>query len=99
MGNPSKSLDKSVFTLFYSNVTTWGPQAQGYLDKERSDLQAVAEHHIPKQRLGSLASHQKTLSRLLLLLLLILLLLVKVLMLGLPSFLKRCLPSYLLISS
>ena len=38
-------------SIFYSNITTWGPQAKSFLEKEKSQILMLNEHHLDERRM------------------------------------------------
>ena len=51
-GDPGSTRTSSSITLFYSNITKWGPQAKIFLVNETAKVLMLTEHHLDDSQLG-----------------------------------------------
>ena len=54
----------SSFTIFFSNITTWGPQAERYISDLSDDILCMAEHHQSDSNLSKFKAKLRTFGRL-----------------------------------
>lgn len=50
-------------SMFYSNITTWGPQAKRFLSKEEAHVLLICEHHLDSRRMPSALKEVHTWNR------------------------------------
>ena len=53
----------SSLSIFFSNITTWGPQAERYVSTLTDDIVCLAEHHQSADKLPKLSSKMRSFGR------------------------------------